>query len=385
MTCPHCRNDARCKGFRPRTLVCLLGTLRLSRHYYHCKHCRRGSAPLDATLRLQGHDLTPAAEEVTCLGAALASYALCATTSLPKMSGLRLSESTVERVAEAAGRRVAQALDSGQTFGAAADWPWHRDAEGQTVAYVSIDATGVGMQGPDGSAAPGRMAYVGMVYNPVPQDRQQWANPRGKRPDWQACYVSRLRPLAELSEPMRRLGGQAGMDSADRWIALSDGGSGLEDFLAENFPRVEEVILDFYHVTEYLGDLAKAYSGGDEGLAERLSGQWCQQLKHQGGAAVLERLRQLDVRGKGGAVREKLREVLVYLENQRHRTDYPRYLSQGWQIGSGPVESGCKRVVGGRLKGGGMRWGEDGADGMCHLRALLLSEPQQWQAFFSPN
>ena len=29
----------------------------------------------------------------------------------------------------------------------------------------------------------------------------------------------------------------------------------------------------------------------------------------------------------------------------------------GWQIGSGPVESACKTVVGNRLKGGGMRWG----------------------------
>jgi hypothetical protein len=33
MTCPHCRHDARCKGFRPRTVVSLLGPLRLARHY----------------------------------------------------------------------------------------------------------------------------------------------------------------------------------------------------------------------------------------------------------------------------------------------------------------------------------------------------------------
>jgi hypothetical protein len=37
--------------------------------------------------------------------------------------------------------------------------------------------------------------------------------------------------------------------------------------------------------------------------------------------------------------------------------DYPRYRSKGWQIGSGPVESACKTVVGQRLKGPGMRWG----------------------------
>jgi hypothetical protein len=48
--------------------------------------------------------------------------------------------------------------------------------------------------------------------------------------------------------------------------------------------------------------------------------------------------------------------VLTYFRNQVHRMDYPRYLAHGWQIGSGPVESACKTVVGQRLKGAGMRW-----------------------------
>lgn len=51
-------------------------------------------------------------------------------------------------------------------------------------------------------------------------------------------------------------------------------------------------------------------------------------------------------------------------------------------IGSGPVELACKRVVGQRLKGAGMRWGEDGANAVCHLRALFLSEISQWRAFW---
>jgi len=55
----------------------------------------------------------------------------------------------------------------------------------------------------------------------------------------------------------------------------------------------------------------------------------------------------------------------------KHRMDYPTYVRNGWQIGSGPVESACKTVVGNRLKGGGMRWGEDGANAVCHLRAPL--------------
>ena len=63
--------------------------------------------------------------------------------------------------------------------------------------------------------------------------------------------------------------------------------------------------------------------------------------------------------------------------------DYPGYLAKGWQIGSGPVEAACKQVVGQRLKGSGMRWGEAGADAACHLRALYRSEASQWDAFWA--
>jgi hypothetical protein len=65
--------------------------------------------------------------------------------------------------------------------------------------------------------------------------------------------------------------------------------------------------------------------------------------------------------------------------------DYPAYLAKGWQIGSGPVESACKTVIGQRLKGGGMRWGEDGADAVAHPRALFRSDKGQWEAFWSQN
>ena len=93
----------------------------------------------------------------------------------------------------------------------------------------------------------------------------------------------------------------------------------------------------------------------------------------------------MDLRGRPAAARATHREVHGYFANQVHRMDYPAYRAKGWCIGSGVVESACKRVVGQRLKGGGMRWGEDGADALCHLRALYLSDKGQWDAFWNPN
>ena len=385
MTCPACKGDARCKGFRWRTALSLLGALRLRRHYYLCPACHRGTCPRDELLGLRAHDLTPAADEAVCLAGVQASFAEAAERTLARLAGLRVSESTAERATEAAGARLAEAQAGGATFGAAAPWAWHKDAEGKTVAYVSVDATGVGQQGPGGARAEGRMATVGMVYNPVPDDRQRWADPAGPRPPWQARYVAQLRPLAELAEPLRRQGGQVGMDWAERWVALSDGGSGLEDFLRANFGRVDAVILDFWHAAEYLGGLAAALFPGRDEEAQAWRSDWCGRLKAEGGAAVLAGLRGLDLRGQAKAAREARAEVVGYFAGQAHRMDYPAYLAKGWQIGSGPVESACKTVVGLRLKGGGMRWGEDGADAVAHLRALFRSEKGQWEGFWNQN
>ena len=78
----------------------------------------------------------------------------------------------------------------------------------------------------------------------------------------------------------------------------------------------------------------------------------------------------------------KRAEVLGYLRSNVHRMDYPTYVANGWLIGSGAVESACKTVVGQRLKLAGMRWGEDGTDAVCHLRALFKSERGQWRDFW---
>jgi hypothetical protein len=247
-----------------------------------------------------------------------------------------------------------------------------------------LDLTGLGMQGPRAAAAEGRMTAVGMIYNPVPEVADRWADPHGRAPPFRARYVAGLDGQASLAEPLRRQAAQVGMDRADRWIAICDAGSGLEDLLQVNFPRVEAVILDFYHAAEHLGDLGRALYPTDEPAREGRYESWCHRLKHEGGRAVLEALRRMEPDGRE-AVRRVHGEVVGYFENQVHRMDYPTYRAKGWAIGSGPVESACKTVIGKRMKGGGMRWGESGADEMSHLRALFASGDKQWDAYWHPS
>jgi hypothetical protein len=338
----------------------------VSRAYYHCSHCGCDQCPRDVRLGLSASALSRGASQVVALSGTLASFAEAATKVLPKLTGLRVSESTVERTTERAGQQVGVRLAAGETFGSSTAWKWTKDAEGKTCAYVGADLTGVGMQGPKGAASDGRMAAVGMIWNAGEEGRVRYV-----------CGLSG--GLAALGEPLRRQGQQIGMDAAERWIALSDGGAGLEDWLRTNFPRVEAVILDFYHAAEHLCDWAKALFV-QESEAKRESAAWCHRLKHEGGEAVLQALRAVDVSHRSAEVQETHRQLRVYFENQVHRMDYPLYRTRGWLIGSGPVEAACKQVVNQRLKGSGMRWSESGADAVCHLRALFRSEKGQWDA-----
>lgn len=378
MSCPTCHGASKFQDRRDKTFVSLMGQITLEgRAYYLCPACHAGHVPVDAALGFSARKLTPGAEEIAALAGTGESFADAAEKVLPKMAGLRLSESTVERTTEAAGQRLGALWDGGHTLGPAADWRFNRDARGRAVAYVSVDATGVGIQGEGGTRAEGRMVWVGKVFNPRTGPTEACPKPHPGAARSQAGMMD----LDELGARMRRQAAQVGMDRAERWVALTDGGAGLDDFMEVNFPRAVR-ILDFYHAAEHLGDLAKAYCGGGTAAAAELTATWSHRMKHEGGAAILATLEALDLKGRSPAAAEEHRLVTGYVCNNLHRMDYPRYREEGWQIGSGHIEAACKTVVNQRLNQSGMRWGCDGADALCHLRALYEGESSQWDAFW---
>ncbi|MBV8607680.1 MAG: ISKra4 family transposase [Singulisphaera sp.] len=378
VTCPHCGQAAEFHSHRRRTASSLVGPIRYRRAYYLCRACGKGLFPFDQDAGLTARDLTPALERVATLAGAVADSFEKGAELLDEMAGVRLSESTVERTTEDAGQRLADRVEAGVPLGPRVDWPWHKDYDGRRCAYVELDATGVRQQGEGGGSAEGRMAYVGMVCNPSPE----WPWPDEKPTPMSARYLAGLYPLEELAPLLRVPAGRVGMDHADRWIGLSDGGDGLEDRLRENFSRVEVIILDFFHPAEKLTALSRLLHPQDEHAAEEQARWWRQLLKDEGGAVLGAVLREWDWPRRPG-LPEAVDELTGYLDRHAHRMEYPEYLAHGWCIGSAAVESACKMVVGQRLKLAGMRWGEDGAHAVCHLRALYRSEKGQWDAFWN--
>jgi hypothetical protein len=353
-----------------------------TRAYYYCGRCGQGRLPWDDRVGLTARSCTPAAERLLSLAGALsASFQEAADRVLPEMAGLQVAATTVQRTTAGVGERIASHRRSGRTFGFPRPWSWYRDAQGRRCAYISLDLTGVRQQAKDGTAAEGRMPYVAMVYNPVPELPQGCPYAPPAHAAMQARYLSGLYELDELGLQLRKQAAQVGMDQAEVWIGLTDGGNGLEAFIRRNFPRDPVLILDFWHAADHLTELAKLLHPEDEEQRNALVSGWCHTMKHEGGQAIVAVLRDYPL-PRQQAVQAKHAEVVNYLSSNRHRMDYPAYVANGWMIGSGAVESACKTVVGQRLKQAGMRWREYGTHAMCHLRALFRSEPSQWQAFW---
>ena len=183
-----------------------------------------------------------------------------------------------------------------------------------------------------------------------------------------------------LAAQMRQAAIRLGFAAADQVIALSDAGNGLEEALRRHFWDDLLCILDWYHAAQHLHGYAKCLFAGDAGQAEAWAKEAKGVLYERGGTALLEHLRAQPAPADAG-VADELRKLVNYFADNEDRTDYPEYRRHGWDIGSGPTEAACK-VVGARLKGSGMRWVTEGAARVAPLRALYLSGPEVWDAFW---
>ena len=401
--CPKCHETAKFVDYRDSGLRTLLGGVRHDRAYYHCGHCHHGWFPTDEEMGIE-HKQTPGCCEVVTLTGTVEPYAEAAEKLLLKLTGLNLSASTVQVTTERVGAEVAERRAAGETLGPKAPWEWHRDANGKRVAYVSLDATAVLQQGPHAEKAESRMPWIGSVFNPVPRQERKpksasesrshescshesTRDPKTRIPHrvWPTRYVCGVMSLEEIGRQLRAECTAVGIAQADIVLALTDGGNGLETCLVETvlagLARETVLILDFFHAAEHLRDFAKSWRPDESARREQLAG-WCHTLKHQGGTVLLAELESLDLTGRSETPLEAHRLLTNYVRNNQHRMDYPTYIANGWEIGSGEIESGCKSVINHRLGGAGMRWCP-GTTPVCQLRSLYRSEFAVWQHYWT--
>jgi hypothetical protein len=339
------------------------------RAYYHCRSCGQGHCPLDDRLGLDGSRQSPTVKRLLALAGSQVPFRQAAELAR-QLGGLRLSTATTRRRTEEAGDRLHRQHQEQRPVRPARLRPWdftlpRRDGRSffGTVAYLGIDAFAVPTRGKQGDPIDWRMLYVGLLYSP---DKQH------------TVYVADFDREAVASQ-MRLYACVFGLGQADTLVALTDGGNGLEGLRQRHFSQDVVCILDFWHACEHVHGYARLrYGAGAAAWAERAVGL----MREGGGKALLALLQEEELPAECDAeVSESLRKLCGYVSENMHRMEYATYRERGWDIGSGPTEAGCK-LLGGRLKGTGMRWEECPSAEVAALRALQASGEGLWEAFW---
>jgi hypothetical protein len=368
VTCEHCGYAAKFHSYQRRRVLTAHGAVKVQRACYYCGRCRQSFLPYDDAVGLVD-EISPGLRPLVCLAGTLAPFADAAEDVLRRFSGVRLSASTALRTAEGEGERLRAQLKGGRMVEPTQAEPrWTKPRENQQpAAYVGLDAFSVPMQGVGAGKAEHRMLYTALLYTPEKEHTR---------------YLVDFE-LDALAEQVRSQARALGIERVSQLIAVTDGGNGLEEALQRHLAEDITTILDWYHAAEHLCDFAKVWLGADEEARDAWQHEAKGILYERGGEALLAHLHALALPATTApAAREEWRTLIGYFENNRHRTDYPSYLRNGWDIGSGPTEAGCK-IIGERLKGSGMRWVEDGAAPVAALRSLYVSGGALWDGFWS--
>jgi hypothetical protein len=368
-TCRHCGQEAGDMRLRTARLHTILGIVCYERPYYLCDQCHRGTCPLDQAWGLRPNQMSAELERLGGMTGVETSFDK-GSHLFESLTLVSLSNHSLDKAAQAYGQEMEKVEQEWQQEAHDPDKLAQRNqtARRPLRLYGSLDAAKVHVRGD--KEHPWRDLKLGAWFEARGQPPRQ---PNG---EWQIraeniTYFTDICPAGELSHLFWATGVQRNAHLAQELVILGDGAEWIWNLVAENFPKAIQIV-DWFHACEYLAPVAKVAFKDPEKQAT-----WLQEVKAdlwQGRleaviaacAACLNANREDDPAQK----------AVTYFENNKQRMDYAHYRKQGYQIGSGTIESAAKQIGLLRMKVPGAIWNLDGARYVAKARAAYLSN--QW-------
>jgi hypothetical protein len=176
----------------------------------------------------------------------------------------------------------------------------------------------------------------------------------------QTRYVAVLGSVDQFAPALWALAVRGGVPQAADSSVTADGAAWIWNLAADYFPDSIQIV-DWYHACEHLSDAAHALHPTDQPAAHR----W---YRHTQTSLFLGEthliIAQLEAAG--------LSDCAHYFQSHKRRMFYHDFLTDGYPIGSGTVESSIKQFKA-RLTGPGMRWKRPNADRMLVIRAAVMA------------
>ena len=374
---PHAKcgngHQASFAGRRPKTITTVLGPVRVTRAWYHCRECGHGFAPLDEQLGKAGTPLSPGLREMIARAGAEVPFGKAAAL-IGDLAGVAVTAKTAERSAEVSGAaaRVAGAAEAA-ALRARTIRPLPPREPVPDMLYVEVDGTDVPVRrsetegrkgkGEDGQARTREIKLARFfTVSRISSDGNPVTDPGSS--SYVATFDGKdaLAGLVE-AEYLRR-----GGEHFRQVAAIGDGAAWIWTMAGALYPHAT-CITDIYHAREHLHDLAAhlAFITPDPArwLEERSA-----ELDAGNIDAIITAARQYPLTGVKAS---ELATKVGYFEHNARRMRYARFKKLGMFTGSGHIEAGCKAIVAQRAKQSGMHWTTTGAASIITLRCQHAS------------
>lgn len=365
--CLGCAMRTPVHSWRARTVQTVCGAVTLMRAWHRCRRCQHGFSPADTSLALDDHARLSAGlhDWLVDLGATTSFRE--AARLLSTLTGQTVAAETLRRHTEQEGAAHEAAQQQAiRTVAATQDAAAPLDpAPGQ----LTVETDGVMVRYQDGwhEVKVGVVAghQDGTMHAPSYVAAREGPDQFGPRLLAEAARRGAL-TVQGWTGPMTG----RGLAVLRPVAVVGDGAAWIWHLAADHFgDRIE--IVDYYHATEHLWQLARALFGADTLHTVAWATAQAHILWEQGVTPVLGTL--ATIQPTTTEAREALRRERGYFTTHVARMDYPAFRDRGLPIGSGAVESSARHLVQQRLKRAGCRWSPAGAQSLLTLRAQRAS------------
>ena len=359
--CPLCDRVIKAKPEKVRREIdTVIGSVTLYRPYFYCLSCSFGFYPLDEALGLSRRKAQSDIHELEAWLAAEIPYETV-SEALERCAGIQFSNHHVHDVVNEIAGDV-QLLDV---------------CPDKTEIHQKIEKLSAGrfrrpvlMIGIDGAHAPTR---------PEPSPRKgkrgkgEYKEVKGFRiyllDDNQIVHLiswHQIKSDKELANDLSKIK-QAGLipENKVRICLIGDGAPWIWNRAKEIYPDAKKV-LDFYHCSEYVHDLANAQYGKNSQKAREWVEATLSRLFMNNADQVIAGIKRM--KPQSTDAEEQIHKTVRYLGDRKHMINYGALKRGGFQIGSGGIESSNKFISNVRLKRSGAWWYPTNANNILKLR-----------------
>lgn len=344
-----------------KTIMTAVSPITYKRSHYECMPCHHSEFYADRRIIKDVVTVTTGARNLISLAGGSWGYER-SSSYLKRMTGIRVSKSTVRSISQETGRLVN-------------NW----QVKSPEACNDFIRAKGVTEMQTDGTMINTkkgwkevRLTLFSKRLTAVASDYAMMDKRKLPAPSVIFCtgrLESAKRTVSRWYDMAKRLR----IHNFEQLHVIADGASWIWKGAAQTFAD-HAGCLDLYHACKHLHHAtARLFVSDGKKVITKYYEKWRTSLLKFGWLGLKKEFTKLKSELSSYKWKKYMKKVYNYFDNRLRFLDYPDRLRRGLAIGSGQIEGACKNMVGRRLKQTGARWKIVRANRMLGVTSLIYS------------